>query len=188
MGLAFPETTIVLELPELLDPDNRHARVNRIHDRAVKEAGRKTLVQHQVQRLPGHFAVEARGKYRHHARSPEVATRKRVRGQADLVRTGSTQTLMTRRAPHALRAGGNAGAGTVRFTMVLRFPEYFRQRATVKRGVTREKMADEIARWTGDEEATAARQFRDNYLDLMRARLSSRVRKRISARLAQLGI
>lgn len=188
MALAFPETSIVLDLPEVLDPENRHARVNRIHDRSVKDAGRRALVQHQVRRLPAHFEVPARVKYRHYARLPRVEKHKRLRGQPDLVRTGRTRIAMTKRNPVALRASGNAGAGTVRFTMVLRFPESFRDKANASRGVTRAKMAEEISRWTTEDAAGAAKDFRENYLDHMRFRLSSRVRKRIAPRLAQLGI
>ncbi len=185
---AFPDLTFVIELPEMLDPLHAHARVNRFHDQAVKEAGRKTLIRHQTQRLPGHFQVPARSKYRHYPRSPRVQQRKQRLNQPDLVRKGTTRAKMTRSRPHALRAGGTAGSGRVTFTMVLRFPEHFRERAGAQTGVTRAKMAEELARWTQNEESAAAAEFRDFYVQELKKRMSSRVRKRISGRLAELGI
>jgi hypothetical protein len=185
---ALPQLSITIDLPEMLDPKHKDARINRVHDAAVKDAGRRTLVLHQTKRLPGHFDVPARAKYRHYARSPRVAAQKRVRGQPDLVRSGSTRVQMTQRRPHALRAGGRAESGKVKFTMVLRFPSHFRERASAERGVTRAKMADEIARWIQPEETEAAQTFRNLYVDLIKTRLSARVKKRIAGRLGELGI
>lgn len=185
---AFPLLAIVVSLPEMLDPAHRHARVNREHDAAIKEAGRKTLIHHQTKRLPRHFELPARTTYSHYARSPRVAAKKRVRGQPDLVRKGTTRIQMTKRRPQEIRAGGRASSGRVRFTMVLRFPSHFREKANATRGVTRAKMAEEIARWTKPEESEAAQQLRDNYVAQIKARLSARVQKRLAGRLSQLGI
>ncbi len=182
----LPRLTLVVEMPEAIDPDGgKRSRVNALHNTAVKAAGKKTLIRHQVKRLPKHFEQAARSKYRYFPRAPRTREKKKRTGMPDLVKTGRTKVQITKRRPQSLRAGGNAASGRIRFSMRFSFPFKVKSR---DKGVTAPLMAQEIERWTQTERDEAAIDFQLEYLSDIRARLKPRMRKRLGARLSKLGI
>ena len=186
----LPVLTAILELPEMLDPDGpANSRVNRIHSRAVKTSLRRTLGLHHKVRIPQHFRRDARHRYRYHERKrvTKRIKRKRYHSITDLVKTGATKRKMIA-GFESIRVGGSTEGGTVTGTMRLRFP-FPTSNEWRGDGVTPDKMAEEIARFTDEETKQVANQFKAFYVDEINKNLTSRrVRKRIAGRLSRLGI
>lgn len=177
----MPSFEAVIILPEPLDSS---ARFMRLHNKALKEAMKETLIKHWKTRIPTHFQAKAKTRYRHFERAPATLESKRRGGRTlpDLYKSGRTRDKMTKEKPK-IRIGGSGRKGQIRGTMILRFPADFRQ-AQKATGVTRSKMADEISRWTAQEEEDAAKYFRNRYIHHMQVMLKTRpkIRARVGTK------
>lgn len=177
---VFPSLQITVELPEALDPQGGpRSRVNAVHARSVREAGKKTLIRHQVQRMPRKFQADAHARYGYKERSEATHRIKRQRGRHDisLVKTGRLETTITRRRPRAIRIVGHASSGRVRFNMIFKFPfPVGRSRGS---GVSGFQMAKELESFDKIDSDGIAQDFAQFYLEELRTRLKPRQRRRL---------
>jgi hypothetical protein len=190
---AFPIMEAIIELPAMLDPtQGRGSRANRIHSQAVKTAMRKTLEWHHRKRIWQHFNRFRQKKYKFDRRDQEYLRRKRFVGKegpdTDLVRSGKTKFEMVNRFRLSVSNISGAAFGTLG-KLTMRWPRGHKEPAG-QRGVTKKVMADEIARFTNQEEKESAQQFVDFYLREVDKLTASRprIRKRLGGRLRALRI
>lgn len=161
-------------------------RVARVINNASRMALKKELLFHHKRRIPEHFNKWRQRKYRYQPRSERVAMVKRRRNQADLVKTRRTKNKMVSTMKVMFPRSGDKGVVFIRGH--LPWPAGFRFSGTASRGVTPEVMADEISRWTLQEERTAAVHVRDNWVENLRQNLSKRAKLKVGPQLAALGI
>jgi len=186
----IPQISYTIEMPAMLSPSGSpRSRMNRIHAAAVKEALKSTLKTHHRTRIKEHFKQSAKTRYGHYTRDfKTLALKRRHWGNLpDLVKSGEMRRKIKTQRPR-LRASGTVFRGFVSVLMQLKFPESFRS-SPGARGVTRAKMAEEISRWTSDEERAAAQEFIRRYAQIINQKIrSKRWRKTIAPQLRKVGI
>lgn len=195
MANAIPFLESYIIMPPMLDPTGgSRTRINRVHAQAVKYALAEVMKWHHREHIPSHFNKWRQHKYQFskRARVTKIIKRESKSDPADLVgipqkRRGrlSTKEEMTRRI--RIRVGGTTGAGKITVTGILRFPPGMREK-TGATGVTKEVMADEISRWTVEEERAAAQKFVDLYLDFLDNNLSKRAKFKVGGTLRRYGL
>lgn len=176
MATIMPTTTVTIDRPAWLDQPVR------VLNKIGKEVLTEELENHLVNRIPGHFNQSARHKYEHKSRTAgyRAAKLKKFRSIIDLVKTGGTKNAMrVGRIQIGGTISGTAAAGPgLKGSLILRFP--FPTDEERKPGkITAADMADEITRWTRDEEREAAINIRNNHVRKLRAVDMGRKRRKI---------
>lgn len=166
---------MVFKLPEIIDPEKKSSRPRRVQNAAVRYALIEVLKLHHRHRIKEHFKQGAKRKYRHFPRHEVTIKKKRKHWGSlpDLVKTGSLRTAMRTGKPKMF-VRGKAESGSVRGVMRLAMPPKFRQFPGA-RGVTRDKMADEIGRFTEDEKRVIAEK---EFMKFYRRHIENELRKR----------
>lgn len=180
----LPQITFIIDVPE-----RPKDLAKRYHNKYAKDAARYMMERHHAEHIPLHFKRSARSRYGYAARDPKYVRMKQRRwrqGGLDLVKTGRTRREMI--SQYKLKLGGNAVAGTLTATLILRFPfkggtGKFR-RPSGPRGaraqVTIQQMIGEMQSFAHDEPPRLAAWFDEEYWRLVDAHRAGRKRTRIS--------
>lgn len=180
----LPIMEAIVEIPTLMV--SSAGRVARVINRGVRDSLEKEMKFHHKTRIPEHFNRFRQKKYNYAPRSERTKAIKQRRNQADLVKTSRTKRKMTSQISVTFPRRGGTGGVLIRGTM--KWPVGFRVNTGAQRGVTPEVMADEISRFTNQEEATIGEHARDNLVDFLNANLSTRAKVVIKPQLAGIRI
>lgn len=157
--------------------------MERVHNRAAKEAMRITMLDHHQKRLPGHFKRGNRAKYKHVRRKPDYRSIKQFKtgSTTDIVHSGRTKREVSQYMPK-IRVGGTATGPFMTGRIVYKFPFPV---ARVGKGVRAhpEQMAREIGHFTQEELNDAAEQFGSSYLEELEKGIaaSPKLQKKLAA-------
>jgi hypothetical protein len=193
--MTLPNVGAVLVVPNTLA---NTARTLKIHNRATKDALKDTMLHHWRGRWRRHFKATNRTEFDH---APRSEATKRIKMQkfasrTDLVQSGATKNFTTSVRPKFSVVSGGKSSGkrsvsssvggmTGRLEMRFPFPtNKFLQKKTRKDGkaaVTPTVMAEEMARWSGQDLSAAADRFAKQYAMNMKQELagSARLRKKL---------
>jgi hypothetical protein len=174
----WPRTIIVMQLPDLLDPDGGRNRITMLQNKILKDAMRQALVQDWRRRVSEHFRLRAKAKYHHYARSPKTIARKKRKGFTipDLVKTGNLRRVFKAAKPRITIRGGLLSSNIVAKS-IMKFPSKMKTRRSA-RGVTMQKMADELGRWTQQEKDDTVKIVGELYAQMFKEELAKRPRFR----------
>jgi len=202
-GTIIPIFEAIVVIPELLDPSGSpRSRINRLHFTAVRDSAEQCLKTHQKKRIKRHFHAQTQKRYHYKRRSAGTIAIKQRRARAgnlrasgnvptQLVKSGKTRKRM-KSAPPKFRHRRGGGHDVIRVEMRLPFKHGFRAVNLPNAKVTVDDLKDEISRWTPAEEREAAEQFKRNYVNKLRIRLTKRQKlqfnRRSGGRLTALGV
>ncbi len=153
----------------------------RLHRKAARDALMGEMKFHHQKRFPRHYEASAASRYHHMPRDPKYLEMKKkyYRGTRDHIKTNRTRAAMRSNAQFTI--GGNATGqfglrGRIR--MGFPFPASFKRS---RNKVTLQQMADELSRFTHEEEQDVAAGFGQRYTAIVNNGLanSPRLRKMI---------
>lgn len=176
----WPQLVATIALPAVLDPKGSpRSRINALHNRSVREALRKTLIKHQVERIPVKFESGAAARYNFAERRESTKRIKAQRGYAPqpLRKTGRSARKFRHRRPHAIRMRGKATSGRVEATMVLKWPFPIRRQPTG--GIEVKDLSREVEQVDQSDVRGLQRDFGHFYEAEINAGLKPRQRRRL---------
>lgn len=172
----FPTYSITISLPA---PLGSAVGLVRIHKKATRDALMGEMKYHHQRRFPRHYEASAAARYHHMRRDPKyLAIKKKIfRGTRDHIKTNKSRRAMLANAQFTI--GGNAAGPfglTGRIRMRFPFPASFDNSSNK---VTLAQMADELARFTPDEEREVAAGYGKRYTAIVGYLLSKSPRLKL---------
>ena len=154
------------------------AGLMRLHRKAGRDALLGEMKFHHAKRFPRHYEAAAAARYHHKARDPKyLANKKRFyRGSRDHIKTNKSRRAMLANAKFII--GGNAtGQFGLRGRITMRFP-FPASFDNSSNKVNLRQMADELARFTHEEEQDVAAGFGQRYTAIVNNGLANSPRLR----------
>jgi hypothetical protein len=177
-GSIIPEIGFVMSVPEPILDTNRFIR---LHNAISRNVMRAVLLTHHQKRLPGHFAKDAKQKYKYQERTEATQRIKQAKyhHNVDLVQSGKTKRSMTGSFPVVKMTGQPARilVGKIRY----RFPFPVSRDAKDPRHISMATMGKEIATMTSAEQQEMVTQYAQLYVADLRYMLATRPKLRAAA-------